>query len=58
MLSELWEIVFYFPHSFFILLLLSGCGMQSDIKQKRDEALPLGESMTPETQTITYGVGG
>ena len=28
--------------------ILSGCGMQSDIKQKRDEALPLGESATPE----------
>src|SRR5690606_24948604 len=25
---------------------LSGCGMQSDSKQKRDEALPLGESAT------------
>ncbi len=36
---------------------LSGCGMQSDTKQKRDEALPLGESMTPETQPIS-AVGG
>ncbi|WP_157243548.1 hypothetical protein [Algoriphagus resistens] len=31
---------------------LSGCGMQSDTKQKRDEALSLGESMTPEAQPI------
>ena len=38
--------------------ILSGCGMQSDTKQKRDEALPLGESMTLEAQPIAYGVGG
>jgi hypothetical protein len=37
---------------------LSGCGMQSDIKQKRDEALPLGESTTPEAQPIGSAVGG
>jgi len=29
--------------------ILSGCGMQSDTKQKQEEALPLGESMIPET---------
>ena len=28
--------------------ILSGCGIQSDIKQKRVEALPLGKSMKPE----------
>ena len=38
--------------------ILSGCGMQSEVKQKRGEALLLGESMTPEAQLITYGVGG
>ena len=30
------------------LNILSGCGMQSDTKQKHSEALPLGESMTYE----------
>ncbi len=40
------------------LNILSGCGTQSDVKQKRGEALPLGESMKPETQTIGYTVGG
>ena len=32
-------------------------GMQSDTKQKRDEALPLGESVTPKAQPIASGVG-
>ena len=32
------------------LKMLSGCGAQSDVKQKRDEALPLGGSMKPEAQ--------
>jgi len=35
-----------------------GFGMQSEYKQKRDEALPLGESVTPEAQPIASGVGG
>lgn len=30
--------------------ILSGCGIQSDIKQKQGEALPLGESMNLEAQ--------
>lgn len=38
--------------------ILSGCGMQSDTKQKRDKALPLGESATPEAQPIGSAVGG
>src|SRR5690554_3710597 len=38
--------------------LLSGCGMRSDTKQKRDEALPLGESATPEARPIGSAVGG
>ena len=32
------------------------CLMQSDTKQKRDEALPLGESVPPEAQPIASGV--
>lgn len=40
------------------LNILSGCGMQSDSKQKRDEALPLGESATPVAQHIGSAVGG
>ena len=36
----------------------SGCGMQSDTKQKHSEASPLGESMTYEAQPIAFGVGG
>ena len=40
------------------LKILSGSGTESDIKQKHSEALPVGESMTYETQTITFGVGG
>jgi transposase len=31
------------------LIILSGSGIESDIKQKQVEALPLGESMKPET---------
>ena len=38
--------------------ILSGLGTNSDTKQKRDEALPLGESMTPEAQPISFAVGG
>ncbi len=38
--------------------ILSGCGIQSDTKQKHSEALPLGESMTYEAQPIASGVGG
>ena len=38
--------------------ILSGCGMQSDSKQKHSEALPLGESMTYEAQPISSAVGG
>ena len=32
------------------LKILSGSGIESDIKQKQGEALPLGESMKPETR--------
>jgi len=46
----------YIPRSsnLFILkqglkIILSGSGIESDIKQKQVEALPLGESMKPET---------
>jgi putative transposase len=38
--------------------ILSGCGMQSDTKQKQGKALPLGKSMTLESQPIAFGVGG
>ena len=38
--------------------ILSGSGIESDIKQKRSKALPLGESMTSEAHPIAYGVGG
>ena len=31
------------------LKILSGSGTESDVKQKQVEALPLGESMKPET---------
>jgi len=41
-----------------VIYILSGCGMQSDTKQKHSEALPLGESMTYEAQPIASGVGG
>lgn len=40
------------------LKILSGLGTNSDIKQKRSKALPLGESMTSEAQPIASGVGG
>lgn len=38
--------------------ILSGCGMQSDTKQKQGEVLPSGESATLEAQPIASGVGG
>jgi putative transposase len=40
------------------LKILSGSGTDSDIKQKRSKALPLGESMTSEAHPIAFGVGG
>lgn len=40
------------------LKILSGLGTNSDIKQKRGEALPLGESMTHEAYPIGFAVGG
>ena len=40
------------------LKILSGLGTNSDIKQKRGKALPLGESMTHEAQPIGSAVGG
>lgn len=40
------------------LKILSGLGTNSDTKQKRSEALPLGESMTSEAQPISFAVGG
>lgn len=33
-------------------------GTDSQLKQKRSKALPLGESMTSEAQPISYAVGG
>jgi transposase len=38
--------------------ILSGCGIQSDTKQKQGEALPLGESVTLEALPIAFDVGG
>ena len=38
--------------------ILSGCGMQSDTKQKQVEANSLELSMKPEAQPIASGVGG
>lgn len=38
--------------------ILSGSGIESYVKQKRDEALPLGKSATPEAQPIGSAVGG
>jgi len=38
--------------------ILSGLGTNSDTKQKRSKALPLGESMTSEAQPIGSAVGG
>ena len=40
------------------LKILSGLGTNSDIKQKRSKALPLGESMTSEAHPIGSAVGG
>ena len=40
------------------LKILSGSGIESDIKQKRSKALPLGESMTSEAPPISFAVGG
>ena len=40
------------------LKILSGSGIESDIKQKRGKALPLGESMTHEAHPISFAVGG
>jgi len=40
------------------LNILSGLGTNSDTKQKRSKALPLGESMTSEAQPISFAVGG
>ena len=40
------------------LKILSGLGTNSDIKQKRSKALPLGESMTSEAHPISFAVGG
>ena len=33
-------------------------GTDSQLKQKRSKALPLGESMTSEAHPIAFGVGG
>ena len=38
--------------------ILSGCGMQSDTKQKQVEANSLELSMKPEAQPISFAVGG
>jgi putative transposase len=40
------------------LKILSGSGIESDIKQKRGEALPLGEFITHEAHPISFAVGG
>lgn len=40
------------------LKILSGSGIESDIKQKRGKALPLGESMTHEAHPISFAVNG
>jgi putative transposase len=40
------------------LNLSSGCGTQSDVKQKQGEACLLDQSVNPETKSITYGVDG
>ena len=39
-------------------ILSCGSGIESQDKQKRSEALPLGESMTSEAQPISFAVGG
>ena len=33
-----------------VINILSGYGIESDIKQKQEEVLPLGESVIPEAQ--------
>ncbi len=38
--------------------ILSGSGIESYVKQKQGEALPLGESVTLEAQPISFAVGG
>lgn len=38
------------------LKILSGSGIESDIKQKRGKALPLGESMTHEAHPISFAM--
>jgi len=38
--------------------ILSGYGMQSDVKQKRAEALSIGKSMNPEALPISFTMGG
>jgi len=38
--------------------ILSGSGIESYVKQKQGEALPLGESATLEAHPIAFGVGG
>ena len=40
------------------LKILSGSGIESQDKQKRSKALPLGESMTHEAQFLSFAVGG
>lgn len=40
------------------LKILSGSGIDSDIKQKRGKALLLGESMTHEAHSVRFAVGG
>jgi hypothetical protein len=39
-------------------ILSCGSGIESQDKQKRSKALPLGESMTSEAHPIALGVGG
>ena len=39
-------------------ILRCGSGIESQDKQKRSKALPLGESMTSEAHPISYAVGG
>ena len=39
-------------------ILSCGSGIESQDKQKRSKALPLGESMTSEAQPISFAVGG
>ena len=39
-------------------ILSCGSGIESQDKQKRGEALPLGKSMTSEAHTISFAVGG